>query len=218
VDVTPSNAFVPEPIAESGQQTEVRRPAADALLAFSVQTDPSMYGFRDSVNTDEVKHGADNDSAHLRHFEADRLGCLHTSMPSMYWPIYSCTSCPGIIYMCTQCLNWTCLDCGFSMAGDVGRGSVSSDFTSYSTQSATGFDMSLGPSVYSARLSMGYDAEADPLGSLPRYSLGYGTEAVGDSSLLVSDVQPPPESFPRYVLKQGDTAAWVSDDYYTFPA
>jgi hypothetical protein len=43
-----------------------------------------------------------------------QLDCIHPSMPSLYWQLYTCSLCSGIVFMCDQCRQWACAACGVS--------------------------------------------------------------------------------------------------------
>ena len=61
-----------------------------------------------------VERGISTDSQPVGYTRKRKFSCLHTAMPSLYWALYTCNLCSGIVFMCDQCQCWACAACGRS--------------------------------------------------------------------------------------------------------
>jgi hypothetical protein len=72
------------------------------------------YGPLTSSQAGVVEHGISTDSQPVGYTRKRKFNCLHTAMPSLYWALYTCNLCSGIVFMCDQCQSWACAACGLS--------------------------------------------------------------------------------------------------------
>jgi hypothetical protein len=119
------------PVVEAGHQENAHRPVANGI-GVDMRFSSTKYGPLITSEAGVAEHGIGPDSKPVAYTQSRKLNCLHTAMPSLYWALYTCNLCSGIVFMCDQCQNWACATCGRSTERTSGY-----DFSSDYNVSAT---------------------------------------------------------------------------------
>ena len=101
------------PAVEANHQDNAHRPVANGL-GVDMRISALKYDPLTSSEAGVVEHGISTDSQPVGYTRKRKLNCLHTAMPSLYWALYTCNLCWGIVFMCDQCQSWACANCGLS--------------------------------------------------------------------------------------------------------
>jgi hypothetical protein len=112
----------PQPVAEVRHQENAHRPVADGI-GVDIRFSSTKYVPQITSKASVAEHGISHDSKPVAYTRSSGLNCLHTAMPSLYWVLYTCNLCSGIVFMCDQCQNWACAACGRSTEPTSGYGS-----------------------------------------------------------------------------------------------
>jgi len=119
------------PVVEASHQKNAHRPVANGIEV-GMRFSSTKYGPLITSEAGVAEHGIGTDSKPMAYTQSRKLNCLHTAMPSLYWALYTCNLCSGIVFMCDQCQNWACAACGRSTEPMLGY-----DFSSDYNVSAT---------------------------------------------------------------------------------
>jgi hypothetical protein len=101
------------PVVEAGHQENAHRPVAK-VIGVDMRSNLAKYSPLITSEAGVAEHDIGPDSKPVAYTRSCKLNCLHTAMPSLYWALYTCNLCSGIVFMCDQCQNWACAACGRS--------------------------------------------------------------------------------------------------------